>query len=224
MGAWNHGLYDNDAALDARGELLSGIGIPDDPPLFAATIGLLALLDPTADQFAQVKDHAAMSSLPSEVREAAQVAAFVGASGPCLPYRQSVREVLGIDASYGRVVEPLLELRETISIARAIRNRCIDIVDTGFEYGDLSTGGILGLLIELRELGVATSPDAVDKWTSRFERVCQQAELDTSDDARFLRGWCNSYRAGLELLANGPEQKLLGSDPTTTGRRSKPRF
>jgi hypothetical protein len=221
MGAWDHGLYANDDALDARGDLLSGIGIPDDPMMFAACLGLLALLDPTADQLALVKSHAALGALPSELREAAQVTAMIGASGPCLPYRKRVREVLGIDASYGRVVEPLLELRETVPIARAIRNRCIEVVDAGFEYGDVSTGGVLGVLLELRELGVATSPDAVDTWLARFGRIDQQAEQDQSDDARFLRGWCRSYRGGLELLAMEPEQKLLGSDPSTTGRRSK---
>lgn len=219
MGAWDHGLYDNDDALDARGELLSGIGIPDDPQMFAACIGLLALLDPTADQFACVKEHAALTKLPNELREAAAVAAMVGASGPSLPYRDRLRDILGIDASYGRVVEPLLELRETIAIARAIRNRCIDIVEEGFAYGEVSVGGIVGLLLELRELGVATSPDLVDEWQSAFDRICGES-TDVAHDEKFLRGWCATYRGGLELLATPPEQKLLGSDPTKARRSS----
>ena len=219
MSTWGKGLYDNDEALDARGDLLSGIGIPDDPKLFAGCIGLLALLDPTADQFAAIKDHAALSSLPTGLREAASVAAMIGASGPSLPYRDRVRDILGIDASYGRVVEPLLELRETIQIARAIRNRCIAIVDEGFEYGETSVGGIVGVLLELRELGVATSPDTVDHWCTEFDRICADVH-DDAEHAKQVRAWCESFRAGLELLATPPEQKLLGSDPTRA-RHSK---
>jgi len=219
MSAWDHGLYDNEAALDARGELLSGIGIPEDPAMFAACIGLLALLDPTADQLAIVKNHRALAELPAELHEAAAVAAMIGASGPCLPYRVPLRDILGISASYGRVVEPLLELRETIPLARAIRNRCIDIVGSGFAYGETASGGILGLLLELRELGVATSPALVDEWLTEFDVICATGN-DAGENPEFLRGWCASYRAALELLAQPPDQKLLGSDPTRARRNT----
>ena len=96
------------------------------------------------------------------LREAAAFAAQVDASGPRLPYSAAAREVLGIDASYGRLVDPLLELRETIMIARAVREHCVRAIDEGFAYGETALGGPLGLLLELRELGVATSPDLVD--------------------------------------------------------------
>ena len=118
-------------------------------------------------------------------------------------------------------------LRETITIARAIRNRCIEIVGAGFPYGETAVGGIVGVLLELRELGVATSPDLVDEWQSEFDHICASANIGTetavAENATFLRGWCASYRGALELLAQAPEQKLLGSDPTKAPRPSAPR-
>ena len=104
-------------------------------------------------------------------------------------------------------------------IARAIREQCVRTVDEGFAYGDTAIGGVLGVLLELRELGIAVSPDLVDEWQSAFDVACQDAAADVSDP-EFMREWSRSYRNALKLLATPPEQKLLGSDPTTV-RRSK---
>ena len=123
MGAWDTGLYGSDDALDARAELLRKVTLPEEPRLFAACVGLLALLDPTADQFDAIASHSALTALPQGLREAATVAAPVHASGPRLPYTAQLGDILGIDASYGRVVDPLLELRESITIGRALRDR-----------------------------------------------------------------------------------------------------
>ncbi len=217
MSTWDTVLYGSDEALDERGRLIAGITLPIDPPMFAACVGLLTLLDPSADQLDAIAQHDALAGLPQGLREATTVAAQVGASGPRLPYSKAARDVLGIDASYGRMVDPLLELRETIMIARAVREHCVRAVDEGFAYGETSAGGPIGLLLELRELGVATSPDLVDEWLTGFERLC----ADVSDEPdEYLREWTRSYRAALQLLATEPEQKLLGADPTRA-RRSR---
>jgi hypothetical protein len=213
MGAWDTGLYGCDEALDARTEFLANVELPEEPKLFAACVGLLALLDPTAHQLEAAGAHGALARLPQGLREAAHVAANIQASGPRLPYAASVRDVLGVDASYGRVVDPLLELRETITIARAIRDRGVKIVDNGFSHGDVSIGGIVGILVELRELGIAISPDLVEEWLDSFDRV--RAIGDNSDDTEYLREWARSYRGALALLATPPDKKLLGSDPST---------
>lgn len=218
MSAWDFGLYGSDEALDARTRLLAAIMLPSEPELFAATVGLLALLEPEARQFATIVDHAALDKLPPALREATAVAAMVGASGPRLPYSDTTRDILGIDASYGRLVEPLLALRETIVIARAIRKQCVRTVDEGFAYGQTAIGGVLGVLLELRELGVAVSPDLVDEWHGAFDLVCRDAPGDAAD-TELLREWTRSYRSALALLATPPDQKLLGSDPTV--RRHK---
>ncbi len=218
MGAWDYGLYGSDEALEARTRLLAGIMLPSEPELFAASVGLLALLEPEARQFESIAEHAALEKLPPSLREATAVAAKVGASGPRLPYSDSTRDILGIDASYGRFVDPLLALRETIIIARAIRQQCVRTVDEGFAYGQTAIGGVLGVLLELRELGIAVSPDLVDEWQGAFDLVCQDASDDVGD-ADFLREWTRSYRAALTLLATPPDQKLLGSDPSV--RRNK---
>jgi hypothetical protein len=104
-------------------------------------------------------------------------------------------------------------------IARAIREQCVRTVDEGFAYGETSIGGVIGVLLELRELGVAVSPDLVDEWQLAFESACQSA-TETVGDPEFMREWTESYRAGLKLLATPPDQKLLGSDPTPV-RRTK---
>lgn len=217
MTAWDSVLYGSDEALHARGELLASVSLPEEPQMFAACVGLLALLDPEADQFAAIGDHPVLATLPASLRDATIVAAQVGASGPRLPYSEAVRGVLGLDASYGRVVDPLLELRETIMIARAIREQCVRVIDEGFTYGETAIGGPVGLLLELRELGVATSPDVVDEWLTGFDRVAADPEYQRDD---LLREWARCYRAALELLAIPPEQKLLGNDPTNP-RRSR---
>src|SRR5688572_3396146 len=104
MGSWDTTLYGNDEALDARGDLLADIALPEEPRSFAACIGLLAMLDPTADQFDQVPRHPMLAALPPDLRESTLLAAKVGASGPSLPYSGPTIEVLGIDASHGRVI------------------------------------------------------------------------------------------------------------------------
>jgi hypothetical protein len=218
MSDWDPTLYGSDEAHDARGELLAEIPLPREPRLFAACIGLLALLDPTSDQFGQVQTHAALNELPPGLREASLVAATIGASGPSLPYSERTRVIIGIAGSYGRVIDPLLELRESVIFARAIRDRCIRAVDDGYTYGETAIGGVVGLLLELRELGVATNPDLVDGWTYTFDRLCE-GEGEADD---FMRAWSHSFRDGLTLLATEPERKLLGSDPTSEPRRSKP--
>lgn len=218
MGAWDYGLYGSDEALEARTRLLAAIMLPSEPGLFAASVGLLALLEPEARQFETITDHDALEKLPPSLREATAVAAKVGASGPRLPYSDTTRDILGIDASYGRLVDPLLALRETIVVARAIRQQCVRTVDEGFAYGQTAIGGVIGVLLELRELGVAVSPDLVDEWHGVFDLICQDA-ADHVGDSEFLREWTRSYRAALTLLATPPDQKLLGSDPTT--RRNK---
>ncbi|HEY5943956.1 MAG TPA: hypothetical protein VIV40_00620 [Kofleriaceae bacterium] len=219
MGAWDTGLYGCDEALDARTEFLGSVELPEDPRLFAACVGLLALLDPTAHQLEMVGEHGSLAGLPQTLREATAVAATVAASGPRLPYAPQVRDVLGVDASYGRVVDPLLEMRETITIARAIRDRAVRIVDCGFAHGDTSIGGIVGLLVELRELGIAISPDLVEEWLDSFDQL---RGIGDTLDSEYLREWSRSYRSALELLATEPDRKLLGSDPTT-GRSKRAR-
>jgi hypothetical protein len=222
MGAWDYGLYGSDEALEARTQLLAAIMLPAEPELFAASVGLLALLEPEARQFETITDHEALAKLPPSLREATAVAAMVGASGPRLPYSDMTRDILGIDASYGRFVDPLLQLRETIMIARAIREQCVRTVDAGFAYGETAIGGVVGVLLELRELGIAVSPDLVDEWQTVFEAVCQDARDDVGDP-EFLREWARSYRAGLKLLATPPDQKLLGSDPIGAARNKRAR-
>ena len=123
--------------------------------------------------------------------------------------------MLGVDASYGRVVDPLLELRETIIMARVIRDRGVRIVDEGFAYGETSIGGIVGVLVELRELGVAIKPDLVDEWIDNFDRLRGIGDVADTD---YVREWSRSYRAALQLLAAPPDKKLLGSDPSTDKR------
>jgi hypothetical protein len=213
MGAWDYGLYGSDEALDARGRFIAEIELPEEPKLFAACIGLLALLDPTAHQLECASVHGALADLPQTLREAAAVAATVAASGPRLPYTEPVRDVLGVDASYGRVVDPLLELRETITMARVIRDRGVRIVDHGFSQRQTSIGGVVGVLIELRELGIAISPDLVDEWLDEFDHLA-----DIGEDSDYIREWSRSYRAGLKLLSLPPEKKLLGTDPTRRPR------
>ena len=220
MGTWDYGLYGSDEALDARSSFLADIALPEDPHLFAACVGLLALLDPTAHQLESAHENAAIIGLPQPLREAATVAATVAASGPRLPYPAPVRDVLGVDASYGRVVDPLLELRETITLARAIRDRGVQLVDDGFKYGETSIGGIVGLLLELRELGIAISPDLVEEWLDNFDRLSAIGDISETD---YIREWSKSYRAALELLATPPEKKLLGSDPTGDRRGKRVR-
>jgi hypothetical protein len=220
MGAWDTALYGSDDALDARAAMLRKVNLPEDPRLFAACVGLLALFDPTAEQFDAIAGHSALAALPQGLREAATVAASVHASGPRLPYTAQLGEILGIDASYGRVVDPLLELRETITIGRALRDRCVRAVDEGFSYGQTAAGGLVGVLLELRELGIATSPDVVDEWLDSFDRVRAIGDRTESD---YIREWSRSYRAALELLAIPPHQKLIGSDPTSTNRTRRVR-
>lgn len=220
MGVWNTGLYGSDDALDARTGLINDIALPGEPRLFAACVGLLALLEPTARQFDSIAGHDALSALPQELREATAVAASVHASGPRLPYTAQLGDILGIDASCGRVVDPLLELREAITVARAIRDRCVRAIDDRRTGSETGVGGILGILLELRELGIATSPDVVDEWLDSFDRVGATGDRYETD---FMREWTRSYRGALELLAIPPHQKLLGSDPTTTGRSKRVR-
>lgn len=209
-------LYDEEAATEARMQLIAGITLPTDPPLCAASIGLLALLEPRARQLQMLHIHPGFAAMPQGLRDAANVAAMVHASGPRLPYDKRVRDILGIDGSYGRIVEPLLELREAIMVARAIREQCIRVINDGFMYGDTAIGGPVGILVELRELGVATNPDLVDEWLATFDRICMD---DVEYDEELLREWSVSYRGALELLATEPDQKLLGSDPSSRRTR-----
>lgn len=215
-------LYDEEAATDARMRLFAGIGLPSDPPLFAASIGILALLEPRARQLQTIQMHPGWSAMPNGLREAASVAAMITASGPRLPYDAHVRDILGIDGSFGRIVDPLLELREAIMIARAVREQCVRVINEGFIYGDTAIGGPVGILVELRELGIATHPDLVDDWIGDFERICADGH-DVDIDVELLREWSVSYRAALELLARPPDQKLLGSDPSTARRNRRAR-
>lgn len=219
MTAFAVGLYDSDEAIAARSALLARVVLPSNPSMFAACVGLLTLLDPSAKQLALIAAHPALASLPQGLKEAASVAALIDASGPRMPYDVRVRDILGIDASFGRIVEPLLELRESIMIARALREQCMRVIGEGFEYGQTAVGGAVGLLLELRELGVATQPDLVDEWLAGFERLHADSHGD-GVNATVMSEWSRAYRAALELLGQEPEHKMLGSDPSTA-RRSK---
>jgi hypothetical protein len=218
MGAWDYGLYGSDEALEARSTFIAEIGLPEDPPLFAACVGLLVLLDPGAHQLETARGHTAIAGLPQNIRDAT-IAATLAASGMRLPYSRAVRDVLGVDASYGRVVDPLLELRETITMARVIRDRAVKIVDDGFAHGQTSIGGILGVLVELRELGIAIKPDLVEEWIDSFDRL---RDIGDVDDSEYIREWSRTYRNALALLASSPEKKLLGSDPSADKRAKQP--
>src|SRR5687768_15305 len=133
-------MYGSDEARDARASLLAALPLPNEPRLFAACVGLLALLDPTADQLPNVPKHLALTGLAAGVREATLVAATLSASGPALPYSAHAQRVLGVGGSIGRVIDPLLELREAIIVARSIRDRCCEAIDEGFVYGETAIG------------------------------------------------------------------------------------
>src|SRR5688572_7293866 len=68
VGSWDPTLYGGDDALDARGELFAAVPLPDEPRLFAACVGLLALLEPDAPQFETIGEHAALEKLPPSLR------------------------------------------------------------------------------------------------------------------------------------------------------------
>ena len=209
-------MYGSDDARDARAHLLAALPLPTDPRLFAASVGLIALFDPTADQLATVPKQLALTGLPEGVREATLVAATLNASGPGLPYSAPAQRVLGVGGSIGRVIDPLLGLREAITVARSIRDRCCEAIDEGFVYGETAVGGYIGLLVELRELGVAANPDVVDRWATAYERLL---EGETPDE--FLSEWSRTLRASFKLIGTEPERKLLGRDPTYDLNRGK---
>lgn len=211
MGTWGFGLFDSDAALDEVDTLRRTISLSGPPHEVATSIGLVAWLDAGRLDWkpelmrATIADLLAdPSSLPVEARRALHEIAM----DPKGVARRRTRppELLFVLGPYvdGPLFRSLFELPDGRVVVDRFAAACVEAMDAAVarEYQTLQTSdyqsqfGPLGLLVELRRIGVRLDRASVLLWRHDFERV----NARTHEQRRFWNEVVPRVRAALDYL------------------------
>jgi hypothetical protein len=212
MGTWDDGLYDNDHALDVLPELTEGVDLDKSPAHLAVGIGLRIWMAPASLQLQGGEVRAALgrhegwlAELPDEAREALLAIATdpKTACGRRASRTQEDRAVLGT-YNEGPRIDALFRVPGADAVIREVADKCMAHLDELIvhEDADLYEGAgdlaPLGVLLEMRAVGVRVPRAKVKAWQAAFRR------MDEATDAEriFWDKYVTRVKKGLTRLAN----------------------
>jgi hypothetical protein len=192
MGTWDDGLYDNDHALDVLPEMTEGVDLDRSPAHLAVGIGLRLWMAASSLHLHTDEIRAALgrhegwlAELPEEAREALRaIAADPKAAAERRGSRtQEDRAVLGT-YNEGPRIDALFRVQGAGDVIREVAEKCIAHLDelTRHEDADLYeiAGDLapLGVLLEMRAVGVRVPRAKIKAWQAAFRRMDETTDAE----------------------------------------------
>jgi hypothetical protein len=192
MGTWDDGLYDNDHALDVLPEMTEGVDLDRSPAHLAVGIGLRvwmasSSLEPHSGEIrAALQRHEAwLAELPEEARKAlCDIADNPKAASERRGSRTPEdRAVLGT-YNEGPRIDVLFRVQGADDVIREVADKCIAHLDevTRHEDADLYeiAGDLapLGVLLEMRAVGVRVPRAKIKAWQAAFRRMDESTDAE----------------------------------------------
>lgn len=204
MGTWGDGIYDNDAALDALGDLVKFPPPSSDPAELAVGIGLVAWLNPSklVAHGEELLAHAEANAggLPPAARDALAVLVRHPRAATASGSRSAAaRAALG-DYADGPRLDALIRLPGGRGQIDALADRAARALDRlrGSLYeiaGDLAA---LGVVVELTQAQLwRPAPARAAAWRAKFD----QSDQSTREERGFWDEHVARVRLGFDLLA-----------------------
>lgn len=200
MGTWGEGLYDNDAALDLLAELVDSVDPEQSPTHLAVGLGLKLWMLPVhvdtgADEIRRILERKQdwLTKLPAPARAELQALA---ANPKAMSQRPGSRspENRAIIGGYenGPRVEALFQVEGASELLAELAERLGKVLDEALEteaglYEVSEALAALGMLLELRAIGVRSAPARVERW--------KQAYAAADRATREERGFWDAYSA-----------------------------
>lgn len=200
MGTWGEGLYDNDAALDLLAELVDSVDPEQSPTHLAVGLGLKLWMLPVhvdtgADEIRRILERKQdwLTKLPTPARAELQALA---ANPKAMSQRPGSRspENRAIIGGYenGPRVEALFQVEGASELLAELAERLGKVLDEALEteaglYEVSEALAALGMLLELRAIGVRSAPARVERW--------KQAYAAADRATREERGFWDAYSA-----------------------------
>jgi hypothetical protein len=212
MGTWDDGLYDNDHALDVLPEMTQGIDLDKSPAHLSVGVGLRLWMasssfDTHSDEVrAAIHRHEGwLLELPEDAREelreiADDPKAVCERRGSRTP---EDRAVLGT-YNEGPRVDALFRVPGADAVIRDVAERCMAHLDelTRHEDADLYevAGDLapLGVLLEMRAVGVRVPRAKVKAWQAAFKRMDETTDAERS----FWDKYVTRVKKGFARLAS----------------------
>ncbi|MBZ5708901.1 hypothetical protein [Nannocystis pusilla] len=205
MGTWDHGLYDNDAALDLLAGLVTLPALDASPAELAVGVGLVAWMQPVVLQMRGAGHVAAAlahgEALPVAAREVLEALArdLEGA----LQQRSRSEAASAAIGGYndGPRFDALVRLPGGQASIDALGERAAKVLDRADDVDLYEAAGdfaALGVVIQLVEAGLwRPVPARVAEWRARFDR----ADAGTREERGFWDDYVARVRLGFELVA-----------------------
>ncbi len=200
MGTWGEGLYDNDAALDLLADLVDSIDPEQSPTHLAVGLGLKLWMLPVhvdtgADEVRRILDRKQdwLAKLPAPARAELQALA---ANPKAMSERPGSRspENRAIIGGYenGPRVDALFQVEGASEVLAGLAERLGKVLDEALEaeadlYEVSDSLAALGMLLELRAIGVRSAPARIERW--------KQAYAAADRATREERGFWDAYSA-----------------------------
>jgi hypothetical protein len=212
MGTWDDGLYDNDHALDVLPEMTEGVDLDKSPAHLAVGIGLRVWMAPTSLELhgeeirgALQRHEGWLAELPEEAREALREIAS-DPKGACERRGSRTTEDRAVLGTYneGPRIDALFRVPGAHEVIGDVAEKCIAHLDelTRHEDADLYeiAGDLapLGVLLEMRAVGVRVPRAKVKAWQAAFRRM----EESTDAERAFWDKYVTRVKKGLTRLAN----------------------
>jgi hypothetical protein len=180
MGTWHDALYDDDHALDLLPELTSDIDLDESPAHLAVGIGLRLWMAPESIELCADELRAALARHEGWVAD--------------LPERTraALNEIAADPKSAaGKRVDALFRVPGATAVIQDVADKCIAHLDEATRNEDADLYEIagdlapLGVLLEMRAVGVRVPRPKVKAWAAAFKR------MDAATDAE--RGFWDRY-------------------------------
>jgi hypothetical protein len=207
MGAWAEGLYDNDRALDALGDLLDGLDPDAGPCALATVIGLRVWLHapaPSQEELVELLDRRRdwLSTLPAGARRALEE--LEREKNALRRGRARTPAVAGVLGTYcdGPRYETLLAVPGSEVIVAELAKEAAERLDAALEdasdlYEASVAGAHLGVLLELSSAGYwSAAREPIARWGQAVDRI----DAETKEEREFWDEYVSRLRRGLALL------------------------
>lgn len=181
MGTWGEGLYDNDAALDLLADLVGSVDPEESPTHLSVGLGLRLWMLPVhvdtgADEIRRILDRKRewLVKLPAPAR-AELMALAVDPKAMSQRPGSRIPEHRAIIGGYenGPRVDALLEVAGATELLGELAERLAQHLDEGLDgqrnlYEVSDALAALGVLLELRTIGVRCAPDRIARWKEAY--------------------------------------------------------
>jgi hypothetical protein len=212
MGTWNDALYDNDHALDVLSEMTEGVDVDKSPAHLAVGIGLRVWMAPASVEHHgdEIRDalrrhESWLAELPEDARAALHEIAS-DPKGVCERRASRTPEDRVVLGTYndGPRVDALFRVPGADAVLRDVAEKCIAHLDelTRHEDADLYeiAGDLapLGVLLEMRVVGVRVPRAKVKAWQAAFGRMDEATDAERA----FWDKYVTRVKKGFTRLVN----------------------